>query len=639
MAMGTALNNNLIWHALLILLLPLFSFFLSHSIKSTYSWVAPIIGSFILIIASILSIILFINLDTLSWELSFPWLSIGNHNITVGIILNQITVTMVMVVTIVSCLVHLYSIGYMSHDQKIQSYFALLGFFTFSMIGLVISNNLLITFCFWELVGYSSYRLIGFWSERKVAIAAATKSFLINRVADVGFIAGLMILYQHASLDISNLASISIDPYWATAAAICIFIGVMGKSAQFPFFIWLPDAMEGPTPVSALIHAATMVAAGIFLLIRIQFLLTQEAMMFIAVIGALTSVLGAIGALFQFDIKKILAYSTISQLGLMILAIGCGAFDGSYLHLLNHAFFKAGLFLVAGSLIHALHHSGTQDIRSMSGLRKKLPVTLLSFVVCASALAGLPFTSGFVSKEMMLTEIIAWAGRGVSLRWIIASSAFLVTFLTALYTFRLGWYLLSSQTNASAEVNESPKIMQWPMVLASLASIAIVMSSSPIHISGWTDTLLGNKVENPILVTVLSTVLIAMGFVFSLIFYRRRPDNPYPSYLTTNFLFLDQVYTQFVVTPILWISKLTIHIDLKWIDRSIHQFAYGVTSLAHVANWMDRIVIDKILVEGTALTAKGVGSVVRSVVSGKIQYYLLWALAGFLIFMIALLYF
>ncbi|MBK7652897.1 MAG: hypothetical protein IPJ20_22110 [Flammeovirgaceae bacterium] len=249
------------------------------------------------------------------------------------------------------------------------------------------------------------------------AAKAATKAFVINKIGDLGFLIGLMIFWSIAdSLEITSLTQIN-SP-WLTIAGICIFIGVLAKSAQFPFFNWLPDAMEGPTPVSALIHAATMVAAGVFLLIRIEPVFTADCLVLVSIIGALTTVTGAFSALAQFDIKRILAYSTISQLGFMIMAMGSGAADSGFLHLLHHAFFKAGLFLGAGSIIHAMHQAhphasdnfDVQDIRNLGGLRKKMPVTFIAFIICAGALAGLPLTTGFLSKELILSDMAIWAG-------------------------------------------------------------------------------------------------------------------------------------------------------------------------------------------------------------------------------------
>ena len=299
-------------------------------------------------------------------------------------LLDNNALIMVVVVSFVSFFVHVYSIGYMANDSALPRYFALLGFFTFAMLGLVMSGNLLVAFCFWELVGFGSYRLIGHWHEKLSAAKASTKSFIINRLGDLGFLIGMMILWSWTgNLEISTFDFSGVPTFWMTAAGICIFMGVIGKSAQFPLFHWLPDAMEGPTPVSALIHAATMVAAGVFLLIRIAVLFNADALIVISIIGAITTILGALGALFQFDIKKILAYSTISQLGFMVMAIGAGAAQGGFMHLLHHAFFKAGLFLGAGAIIHAMHQAyhynavpvDVQDIRNLGGLRKKLPTT------------------------------------------------------------------------------------------------------------------------------------------------------------------------------------------------------------------------------------------------------------------------
>ncbi len=328
---------------------------------------------------------------------------------------------------------------------------------------------------------------------------AATKAFLINRLGDLGFLIGLMILWSWlGNLDVRHLNLTSVPPCWLTTAGVCIFIGVIGKSAQFPLFHWLPDAMEGPTPVSALIHAATMVAAGVYLLIRIESLFTEDALITISIVGSITAVTGAAGALFQYDIKKILAYSTISQLGFMVMAIGAGAAQGGYMHLLHHAFFKAGLFLGAGAVIHAMHKAlhyheepiDVQDIRNLGGLRKKLRITFITFMICAAALAGLPFTSGFVSKEVILTQMNTWSGNEFSWKWLVMLSAWGVTFLTPVYTFRLVWFIFFAKPKHEIDINEVPFVMRLPLLVLSVGSLALLISFNPFHISSAINVLM-----------------------------------------------------------------------------------------------------------------------------------------------------
>ena len=358
--------------------------------------------------------------DTENIIYSFTWIDFGNTplidnlKIELGIEINTVTVIMLFVVNLISLLVHIFSIAYMHGDKRYNRYFAYLGIFTFSMLGIVITHNLLMMYIFWELVGLSSYLLIGFWYEKKSASDAAKKAFLVNRVGDIGMFLGILILFTHYKtftfdtifyqISIGNLPFES--SAWLTAAGILIFLGAVGKSAQFPLHVWLPDAMEGPTPVSALIHAATMVAAGVYLIVKIFVMLTADAMLVIAVVGAFTSFVAATIAITQNDIKKVLAYSTVSQLGYMVMSVGVGAYAFAFFHLLTHAFFKACLFLGSGSVIHAMHHE--QDIRHMGGLRKKLPITYYTFLISTLAISGVPLTSGFLSKDGILAGTLAF---------------------------------------------------------------------------------------------------------------------------------------------------------------------------------------------------------------------------------------
>ncbi|MEY4931307.1 MAG: hypothetical protein RI909_2031 [Bacteroidota bacterium] len=575
---------------------------------------------------------------------SWPWFSINQKILHASILLDSNALIMVLIVSLVSFLVHLFSIGYMAEDHAQVRYFGMLGFFTFAMLGLVMSSNLLILFCFWELVGFSSYRLIGHHHEKPKAAKAATKAFLINRIGDLGFLIGLMILWAWlGDFDITHVTITSIPPFWLTAAGICIFMGVIGKSAQFPLFHWLPDAMEGPTPVSALIHAATMVAAGVFLLIRIDILFTDTALLTIAIVGAITALTGAFGALFQYDIKKILAYSTISQLGFMVMAIGAGAAPGGYQHLLHHAFFKAGLFLGAGAIIHAMHqayhhHEGdvdVQDIRNLGGLRKKLPITFISFIICAAALAGLPFTSGFVSKEVILTQMSVWTGNPLSWKWMVMLSAWVVTFLTPFYTFRLVWYIFFAKPKHDVAAEEVPFIMRLPMIVLSLCSLALFISFDPFHISSLISVITKSYADTNHVITLISTLVIFAAWASAFFMYRMRAlQNQNP--LLTPQLYLDWISDR-TIQQIDRLSAFAHWVDRKVIDKIIHGLTYAQVIIAYVTGWSDRYLVDG-LVNGVAYSAKGIGSLTRSLANGKIQSYMLWALAGLLIFILWILY-
>jgi len=505
----------------------------------------------------------------------------------------------------------------------------------------VMSSNLLITFCFWELVGFSSYRLIAHWQEKELASSAATKAYLINKIGDLGFLMGMIILWSWSgTLEITDPNLLQVPSFWLTTAGICIFIGVIGKSAQFPLFNWLPDAMEGPTPVSALIHAATMVAAGVFLLMRISTLFTQDVLIIIAIIGSITTVIGAVGSLFQFDIKKILAYSTISQLGLMVMAMGAGATQGGYLHLLHHAFFKAGLFLGAGAIIHAMHQANhesnldVQDIRNLGSLRKKMPITFISFIICAAALAGIPFTSGFVSKELILTQMTAWAGNEFSWQWIIMSCAWAVTFLTPVYAFRLVWFIFLAKSNHEQNVVEVPVIMRVPMIVLAIGSLAMFTSLNPVHISSATNVVMQFYPTTNTIVSLISITIIAAGVIAAFYIYRNQKLTTQKPVFTPH-LYLDAVSTYFSM----WTLKLSE--STKWFDKSINFFIHGLSYLqvtvAHIAGWADRYLLDG-AVDGVAYSAKGIGMLTRSLANGKIQSYLLWAMAGLIIFIVWILY-
>lgn len=625
--------------AVIVLCTPLLASGIAYLINEKFSWLAPLISSFFLLLTALGAAVLLADAGIPDQEFSIPWFTINNKIVSIGFLLDRTVLTMVAVVTWVSFFVHVFSIGYMAEDKNVIRYFSQLGFFTFAMVGLVMSRNLLVTFCFWELVGFSSYRLIGHWNEKPAAARASTKAFLLNKVGDLGFLIGLMILWSQAgSLDIG--AFTAIDPAWLTTAGICIFFGVVGKSAQFPLLNWLPDAMEGPTPVSALIHAATMVAAGVFLLIRIEPVFTANSLLIVASVGAITAVWGALGALVQFDIKKILAYSTISQLGLMVMAIGSGAIQSAYEHLLHHAFFKAGLFLGAGSILHAMHQVikheqlsyDVQDIRSLGGLIKKMPVTCLGFLICAASLAGLPLTTGFISKEMILTDMHTWAGSLFSMRWIVFLVAWIVTFLTPLYTFRLVWYVFFGKENHNP-VREVPVIMRISVLMLALGSISFLFYQGQLN--SLTNWLQGTTHNTPFGITVISVSLILVSVFVGYLLYRKRSTKAVAQWLAPHHL-LDMIDLQIIHLSLLF-SRITSSVDKNLIDRSIHRLVYVQVTLAFITSWTDRYILDG-LVNGSASAARGVGMLARSLVNGKIQSYLLWAMAGLLIFILWIIY-
>ncbi|MFN3560813.1 MAG: NADH-quinone oxidoreductase subunit L [Chloroherpetonaceae bacterium] len=506
--------SDLIQYSIYILLLPLFSF----AVQIFFGKKLPRNGDFLAtgIIAVSLGLSLYVAFSALGQEnfqqeWNFTWANLGTMEIKLGILIDKITAVMLIVVTGISFLVHFFSIGYMAGEPRYEQYFGYLGIFTFSMLGIVLSNNLFAIYCFWELVGLSSFLLIGFYFERDSAAAAQKKAFMLNRVGDIGFWLGILMLfaqfqtfnYQEIYQNIGE-GKFTWGEGWLTVAGVLLFMGCVGKSAQFPLHTWLPDAMEGPTPVSALIHAATMVAAGVYLLARVFVILTPDALAIIAVIGAVTAFFAATIAITQNDIKRVLAYSTLSQLGYMVMGMGVGAFAAALFHLVTHAFFKAGLFLGSGSVIHAMHHE--QDMRYMGGLMKKMPITFATFTICLFALAGLPLFSGFLSKDAILAGAVGYANVEGNWAMLVPVLGFSAALLTPLYMGRQ-WFMVFFGNNradeklASAndhhhhghgdnhhhgEIHESAPVMTIPLVILAAMSFFFVFSPNPLDgEKGW----------------------------------------------------------------------------------------------------------------------------------------------------------
>lgn len=491
------LIENIAW---CILLLPLLAavgitlFTLREGKLSAQLSIAAVVVSFFLSVLAIVG-----TSDVAQAPSSaFPWIHVGDLHVDIKLILDPLSKLMLLVVTGVGSLIHIYSYGYMSEDRSLARYFASLSLFTFSMLGIVLASNFVMMFIFWELVGVSSYLLIGFWHEKPSAADACKKAFLTNRIGDFGFILGILIVWAAlGSVEFDHLRSELVSHptklgVLTSLAGLLIFCGAMGKSAQFPLHVWLPDAMEGPTPVSALIHAATMVAAGVYMLCRTFFLFNLpaawpagfgwmegiSALDVIAWIGAVTALLAALMAVQQNDIKRILAYSTLSQLGYMVLAVGVSREDGptpAMFHLVTHAFFKALLFLGAGSVIHACHHE--QDIWRMGGLKQKMPTTYLTFLIGTLALCGVPPLSGFYSKDAILAQTLS---HGHYFLFMLAAG---VAFLTTFYMFRLVFvaFMGPARDSHADHAHESPAVMVWPLrILAVLAVLGGVIGIEPM---------------------------------------------------------------------------------------------------------------------------------------------------------------
>jgi NADH-quinone oxidoreductase subunit L len=519
-----------------VLIIPLISFvvliFFNKRLPREGDW----FGTSLLFLGLILSGVLLSAKLTLYHDevlqTTFPWVDfgsvagIGPLKIELGFMVDNLSAIMTVAVMIVSSLVHLFSIGYMHGDVRYGRYFAYLGLFTFSMMGIVLTNNFWLMYVFWELVGVSSYLLIGHWFEKKSASDAAKKAFIVNRVGDIGMFTGIMILFAtFHSFDFDvifgSMQSGRI-PFgsegWLTAAGILVFAGAVGKSAQFPLHVWLPDAMEGPTPVSALIHAATMVAAGVYLVARTFAMMTADALMVIAYIGAITAFIAATIAIAQNDIKKVLAYSTVSQLGYMVMALGVGAYTAGFFHLITHAMFKAGLFLGSGSVIHAMHHAlhthhdhdtDPQDIRNMGGLGKRMPVTFWTFVMYTLAISGVPLTSGFLSKDEILAGTVAFGDLTGHL--VIPIVGFFVAGLTAFYMFRLVILVfLGEHTNHQryGDIHESPVTMTLPLIGFAMMSFFAFYSFNPF---GAADGWFFDAIQRPETVVPAATAALGAG--------------------------------------------------------------------------------------------------------------------------------
>ncbi len=433
------------------------------------------------------------------------WFHLGDFAVKVGFGIDNLAAIMLMVVTVISFLVHMFSMEYLRGDAKFSRYYAYLSIFSFSMLGIVLSNNFLFMFVFWELVGFSSYALIGFWYEKDSAANAGKKAFITNRIGDFGFLIGILIIYMTYGTFMfdkvfGGIAS-GILPFDSgatlTAAGILLFCGAIGKSAQFPLHVWLPDAMEGPTPVSCLIHAATMVAAGVYMLARIFPMLTADALTFIAYFGAFTAFMAASIALTQNDFKKVLAYSTVSQLGYMVMAIGVASYTNGFFHLVTHAWFKGALFLASGSVIHAMHASmhrahnhsmDAQDINNMGGLRKTMPLTYITFLIVTLAISGVPLTSGFLSKDGILAGTLAFAQLTGGINWLIPIMGFGAAGMTAFYMFRLAIVSFHGEhkTDIAKDTRENKFVVVFPLVVLAILSFWIVYSPNPFNShAGW----------------------------------------------------------------------------------------------------------------------------------------------------------
>jgi NADH-quinone oxidoreductase subunit L len=562
-------------------------------------------------------------------ESAIRWLEVGELQVDFGLRFDRLSLLMMLVVTGVASAIHIYSWGYMREDRSFPRYFACLSLFTFSMLGIVLANNFLQLFIFWELVGVSSYLLIGFWFERPAAADAGKKAFITNRLGDFGFLLGILLVW--ANLGSLNFEVLQRNPQalgaLGTVAGLLIFCGALGKSAQFPLHVWLPDAMEGPTPVSALIHAATMVAAGVYMLCRVFFLLDtpgSHALTIIACIGGFTALLAAVIAVQQNDIKRILAYSTLSQLGYMTMAVGLAGPAVAMFHLTTHAFFKALLFLGAGSVIVALHHE--QDIWKMGGLSRKMPVTFWTFLVGTLALAGVPPFSGFFSKDSILAQALEHPNP--LLKYGLFTLAVLVAILTAFYMFRLVFVVFygSSKSEAAGHAHESPPVMIWPLrLLAVFSVIGGVIGIQRLYARQFAPaqaehalSLWGQLIApftHSWVAATFGLIAAGVGIAGAYRLYFRVDKDPLPEKLGVwsramrNRFYLDEIYERTVIR--------------------LHEL------FATIAGGLDRGVV--LAVRGTHGTTEFIGRAMRLLQTGNLQTYaFLFALGVAVVLFLAL---
>jgi NADH-quinone oxidoreductase subunit L len=581
---------------------------------------------------------------------NFTWFTFGDHTLRLGWLLDPLAAVMLMMITLVGLCIFVFSTGYMAGDKNFVRFFAYLSFFSGSMLGLVISNSLLLLFICWELVGLASYLLIGFWIERPSAAAAAKKAFVTTRIGDMGFFLGLVWLYGRSGtllfydggngcLESAGLAMLGAS---ATSIALLIFCGAVGKSGQFPLHVWLPDAMEGPTPVSALIHAATMVAAGVFLVARVYPMFSLDAingvtssLTVVVWIGVTTALMAALIAIAQADIKRILAYSTVSQLGLMMVSLGVGGVAAGMMHLLAHGFFKALLFLGAGSVIHGCH--GEQDIRKMGGLRRLMPVTFSTHAIGMMALSGVPlFFSGGWTKEEILHVTAHWPASHLPYYFLLAGVV-----LTALYVTRQIIYVFNGDRRAASQhAHESPRVMTTPLVALAICVILFSVVLTPAW--PWLhDYLTGHPTHFEIARLIqpalfLSLVLVGAGFALGIWMYRKagvqdrqRPADSDPLEFAQpqlfrfleNKMWIDELYARTVIAFGWMSARLSDWMDRHFWDRLVRGFG-GIGQLFGIFTaGVDERGINAGVDETTAGT-RGLGRLMSAAHSGQIQTYL-----------------
>ncbi|MFD1769657.1 NADH-quinone oxidoreductase subunit L [Sphingobacterium suaedae] len=593
------------------------------------------------------------------------WFTIGNESFGIGILLNDLTVLMQLIVCVIALPVHIYSRAYMKGDPGIHRYWTYLSLFCFAMLGLTVSINLLQLYVFWELVGFASYLLIGFWFTKASAVEANKKAFLVNRIGDIGFLIGIALVYAHCgTLDLvelfgnagvwdamgasGNARLLQENNPWMTWAGLAFFLGAMAKSAQFPLHVWLPDAMEGPTSVSSLIHAATMVAAGVFLLCTVFPLFNETVLTVIACVGSLTALTAAFFALAQYDIKKVLAFSTISQLGFMMVGVGIGAWDAAMLHLATHAFFKCLLFLGAGAVIHEMDHFSKhanlqidpQDLRNMGGLRKYMPKTFICMTVASLALAGFPLTSGYLSKDSIVIQAFEWGAHLGGLYLIVPSVLIAVSILTAFYIGRLVFKTFLGRFNFADQthniLHEAPPTMVWPMLFLAAGSLFPVFGWHPLdYHTTWMVQAFHVKTSFPIvhaahlIIPFLLTAgaLIAWAIGWNWYVKKRYPlsnNNAWVRFANQQG-YINTFNTTVFVKGMERLSQWLYAFDRHVVDGLTKLSSWCIRQFSALAYWFDKHIVDGI-VNLIAKTTYYIGHLLRHVQNGQLQAYLGFAL-------------
>lgn len=611
-------------NAWLIPFLPILAFILIGLFLHRWPKVSAALSILSIGMACIFSIIVAVGVFSGSaetvYEVSTRWLDMPGLHVDMGLLIDPLTAVMLIVVTIIACLVQIYSLGYMKGDPGFASYYAYQSLFAASMLGLVVANNFGQIFVFWELVGICSYLLIGFWFGKNSAKNAAIKAFVTNRVGDFGFLLGILFLQIiFGTLNYSELEA-GIGAYSNMAilvpVALLLFFGPVGKSAQFPLHVWLPDAMEGPTPVSALIHAATMVAAGVYLLARAFFIFSAvpQIMTVIAVLGGFTALFAATIAITQNDIKRILAYSTLSQLGYMMMAMGVGAMTAGMFHLMTHAFFKSLLFLGAGSVIVAMHEE--QDIWKMGNLYKKMPVTTWTFIIGALALCGIPPLSGFWSKDEILLGAFASGHMGL---YVLGAA---VAFLTALYMFRLIFVAFFGTNTAGAEkAHENSPVMTMPLVILAAISVVAGFVNSPFMdhaFNHYITNAAGIQPHPSTMIMISSTIIALAGIILAWLIYQKKAisaeaiKNRFAGIykLLYNKYYIDEIYAYLGTLFVDGIAKVLFYFDIYIINGIVNGIA--------------------------AITGK-TGNMLKYTEDGQVQTYAIYMFAGVVIILVSVL--